>query len=288
MKRALLLALMISVGSWRTAAVAQDFDPKEAIVGAWMPDWASVLKQAPVDPDGKVDQSSAMYTGMAMKLTVSIDREGLISWGETPSDIELSISMKMQDNGSLLVLPGWLEMPYPINVRFDGPDRFFASRAAPDPRLPVNFEFRFDRLFDQDCVKNSEVNLDTNRAVHGAWVADIDRFDELELLRLFSNNEQREGIIKHFSTNSKYAFQINEDSVSYLNDDRSEIKYSLDYRIIASNESAVLLSVEADNSQRMKPYLWRFDVTDPDHCVFWYEGIRIPMIRIKEVTPADD
>jgi len=273
-------------------ATAQDIDPLVHVPGIWFPDWASALEQCPAGENGQVDYSYLAYTGMAMQFTVLIGGDGTAALGGAPRDREFRINTKLQDDGSVLVLPDWTANPFPIIAEFKDPDTVVARPATPLPGGQPQIEFTFHRLFEQESLDEGKRNPQTESVLSGAWTVDADRVGEMPILNMLTDPAQREQVIAGLSTKPEYSFVIEPHRLTYLEDDLETLSYSVDYEIIASDEQKVLLIVDVynhiDDDDSVHPYWRRIDIVDKNHIDLWHEGIVVPLERVDRERSQSD
>lgn len=260
--------------------IAQPIDPEEAIVGIWAPDWAAVLAQSPIEDDGRLNQSFAMYTGMVMEFgACQIGARGEITMCGTPIDEEIAFLIKPTDNGGLLLLPDWTPEPFPIDVRFEGPNKVIAKRAAPDPRNPIVPEFVFHRIYGNQQIDAGEVNAATGKIIEGEWAVDRDRLQDSAIAQVFPDPDQRSTVLDYIARDDSNNLKFSLSKVSFFDEQEQVYEYQAEYEVVASDENAALLLIHIGSIDGVPARWWRLDVIDQDHLTLWRKGLQVPLIR---------
>lgn len=284
MKRIVLMTVLMAITLSSSNASAQVFDPKEAIVGAWVLDLEHLYTQIVNETDEEKQQSMLMMASYMATHVWEIQEDGDIIIGGTPEP--MNCQFEVDDEGLLWLLPkeGGSGMPF-SSMRFESRDRFVMPMQI---GIGLTMDLGYARLFPSGMLEEEIVNPETEKALAGYWEFDVERVAKMPWIESIAEPVMRNQIIESFQNKSEsLSFGFADGGLFMLSDDPGEVERVSEYSIRAANENMIALSLPLGVDEDNLPVLVSIHFEDNQHINVWWSLVRMgpfPMVRRDDVT----
>jgi len=290
MKRALILTLLISACSWTSIANAQDFDPREAIVGAWFIDTESLLNQISKESDKQKQQMLAMTLGVFSRNILEIKENGVFVMGGVEADE--SFEFAVDDEGLLWLLKDNDTGMYFNCIRFETADRFVA---LPNPDKGFLVQVEFYRVFSQEMLDAGNTDPDLENTMTGLWEIDHMRLKTMPWIESIKDSKMREQILTGLKSGARFdAVGFKDGGVYVKTEERKTPTRLTDYSVLAAEDITLAISIRSflqqDPRLSIEPDpqwpLSKVEIVDIDHMIFLWTAVApgpLPMVRSRDV-----
>ncbi len=279
-----VIALLVSFLP-HSGASAQQFDPKEAVIGAWQLDFETAIVQAENETDPDRRMGMQMLLGMASSYAFEIRDDGSMLMGgvQHPS----RFIFETDEEGILWMIPTDNSMPQMFNrLEFDGADRVSVSSTTDDQ---MQIEIPLVRMFPAGMLSKGAVDPDSEAAIQGWWTVEVDQIQSMPWVEDINDERIRAMLLRGVSSKSMFAVLGFFDGTVYAySDEFNETMPFGPYTIRATDGDLMAISILIDRGADSESPLLRINRKDKDRIELLMLHLApgpLPMVRRDDVEP---
>lgn len=274
-----VIALLVSFLPCPDAA-AQPFDPKEAVIGAWLVDSELIFAKL----DDKLDQQSMQTLGMVLsmygKYILEIHADGTLVMGGQPAPTKFHFNV--DDEGLLWMLfedGGGIQFGA---IRFEDQDHF---AMVADPERGLSVDIPFVRVFPAGMIEEGQMNGVDETVIHGAWKLDRERLDDMPWVKSIRGSEIRKRTIAGVLNRAEsLSVSFEDGEVRMIVQEYDDPVPGMDYSAIATEGNTIAIVIGAyDEETETNSMLTRIELRGEDRMDFLIPMLApgpLPMIRV--------
>jgi len=281
MKRLFALSLTCIALCTAQPVAAQNIDPEEAIVGAWMVDAERFFPLFTEDAGLNTQQARSMGANL-LRYTIEVREDGHVVMGGDRSPEPMQIETR--DDGTLWMLsPGDAAMSFRA-IRFDGPDRF---EIPADPAKPEGAAIPFFRVFPEGMLESGEIDPSLESRLEGFWRLDRKSLDTMPWVAAIKNPDMRSAIVGSIKGNQETTLLGFRDGGLYVqpNPDEPPLR-ATGYTIRAAADDTIAIAIDPMGNEDSEGFLMRIRFENDDRITQLMPPATpapLPMVRAEDM-----